>query len=94
MDNAIKNYKKAIELNPEDNETREAYIFLLINSDKYSEARTVLRESIELNPENPMYYLLRGYLHKLNFRLDEAAADKKIAIAKGIPPDYAAKFIP
>lgn len=94
IDNAIKNYKKAIELNPEDNETREAYIFLLINSDKYSEARIVLRESIELNPENPMYYLLRGYLHKLNFRLDEAAADKKIAIAKGIPPDYAAKFIP
>lgn len=91
---AIENYKKALELRPEDEEAREAYIFVLIKTNEYSQARTEIRKALDLNPENPMFYLLRGYLHRLNFRLDEAQADKKIAISKGIDPQYATSFIP
>ncbi|MCH5235012.1 MAG: tetratricopeptide repeat protein [Muribaculaceae bacterium] len=93
-DKALENYKEALALKPEDDEAREAYIFLLINSDKYSEARTAIKTALDLNPENPMFYLLRGYLHKLNYRNDEAQADKKIAISKGLDPSYASQFIP
>lgn len=88
------NYNKAILLNPNDEETREAYIFLLIKSDEYTLARSQIREALNINPENPMYYLLRGYLHRLNYRMEEALADKKIAISKGIDSNYASSFIP
>lgn len=93
-DRAKKLYKEAIDLSPEDEETREAYVMLLINTNEYSEARSIIRKGIEINPENPMFYLLRGYLHRLNYRLAEAQADKKTAINKGIDPAYASTFIP
>ena len=91
---AIKNYKKALELNPDDEDAIAAYIFLLIKTEDYIAARSEIREALNKNPENPMYYLLRGYLHRLNFRPDEALADKKTAIAKGLSPDYVSSFIP
>lgn len=92
--NASENYRKAIINNPNDNESREAYIFLLIRNEHYSEARSEIRDALKMNSENPMFYLLRGYLHRLNYRLDEAQADKKIAISKGIDPQYISTFIP
>ena len=93
-DEAIKNYKKALDLNPDDEDAIAAYIFLLIKTEDYPAARSEIREALNKNPENPMYYLLRGYLHRLNFRPDEALADKKTAISKGLSPDYVSSFIP
>lgn len=90
---AVDLYRKALEISPEDEETKEAYIFLLINMEDYSKARSELRKAIEENPENPVWYVLRGYLHKLNFRPTEAEADRKTAIAKGADPQFVAKFI-
>lgn len=87
-------YFSALERNPEDDETRQAYIFLLISSEDYSGARNQIRDGLALNPENPVFYLLRGYLHRLNFRNEEAIADKKIALSKGIDPVLADQFIP
>ena len=91
---AMNNYKIVIDKNPEDEEAREAYIFLLIKTDNYTDARSQIRKGIELNPENPMFYLLRGYLHRLNYRMDEAQADKKIALDKGLDIQYVNSFIP
>lgn len=91
---AKQNYEKALDLNPKDEDTFEAYIFLLIMLEDYTAARTKIREALNVNPENPNFYLLRGYLHRLNYRMDEARADKKIAINKGIAPEYASRFIP
>lgn len=91
---ALEYYKTALAIKPEDEEAREAYIFLLVKTDEYSLARSELRQAIEKNPENPMFYLLRGYLHRLNFRMDEAQADKKLAISKGLDPKYVSSFIP
>lgn len=87
-------YREALRLDPQDDITREAFIMALINTNDYTGARTEIREALKINPENPMFYLLRGYLHRLNFRLDEAQADKKLAISKGIDPKYASSFIP
>ena len=91
---AKENYIEAINLNENDEEAREAYIMVLIKENLYSDARAEIKKALTQNPENPMYYLLRGYLHRLNFRREEALADKKLAISKGIDPDYAASFIP
>lgn len=91
---AKKHYYMALNLNPNDEEAREAYIFLLIRTEDFSEARKEIKSALAINPENPMFYLLRGYLHRLNYRLDEAQADKKIAVSKGLDPKYVAKFIP
>lgn len=93
-DLAKDHYLKALSLNPDDEETREAFIFLLIKSNDYSQARSIIRESIGKFPDNPMFYLLRGYLHRLNYRTHEAQADKKLAISKGIDSEYASYFIP
>lgn len=92
--NARQYYTEALELNNNDEEARQAYIFLLIKTDNFSEARSEIRKALAINPENPMFYLLRGYLHRLNYRLDEALADKKLAIGKGLDPKYVENFIP
>lgn len=94
FEEAKKNYIIALQKSPADEESREAYIMLLIKSNDYAEARKKIKEGLEVNPENPVFYLLRGYLHRLNFRNDEAQADKKMAIAKGLDPKYVNNFIP
>ena len=62
--------------------------------DKYSDASADIREGIDRYPENPFFYIWRGYLHRLNYRQDEAEADKKIAIAKGADPQFVKFYIP
>ena len=94
LEAAKKSYLQALDLNPDDEDTREAFIFLLITSEEYARARMEIKEALNKNPDNPMYYLLRGYLHRLNYLTDEATADKKIALSKGISPDVANSFIP
>lgn len=94
VEEASQLYEKALSLKPDDEEATEAYIFVLIKSGDYTKARSEIRKSIDKNPENPMYYLLRGYLHRLNYRLEEARADKKMAISKGLDPQYVNSFIP
>lgn len=91
---ALENYQRALSLNENDEESREALIMLLIKLNDYSSARAQIRQGLDLNPENPMYYLLRGYLHRLNFRNDEALADKKIALSKGLSPSIVSSFLP
>ena len=93
--NDAKNYyKMALTLNHLDDETRESYIMLLIKTDDYTKARAEIKEALFINSEYPMFYLLRGYLHRLNYRMEEALADKKIAISKGIDKTLANSYIP
>lgn len=91
---AIELYKKALGLKPENDEDREALILAYIKNNDYTSARTEIHNGLKINPENPMFYLLRGYLHRLNYRMDEAAADKKLAIRKGLDPKYVSQYIP
>lgn len=91
---ALKLYDQSLKLDPEDQEVLISKIYLMIDTRKYSEARSDLREAINKFPEEPMFYLLRGYLHRLNYRNEEAQADKKTAIDKGLDPSYVNQFIP
>lgn len=94
FDQALIEYNKALSIFPEDIETSSSKIFLLIEMKNFSEARSEINKNLSRHPEEPIFYLLRGYLHRLNYRLDEAEADRKIAIDKGIDPEYIENFIP
>lgn len=90
---AIKYYDEAIKMcdNPE---TRSARILLKINTEKYSDAFIDLSESITKYPEYSDFYVWRGFLHRLNYRNEEAWADKKNALNKGADPQFVEQFIP
>ena len=94
FENAISEYNRALEIDSEDVETLCSKIFLLIETENYQEARKEISQALAKYPDNPLFYLQRGYLHKLNFRLNEAEADRKIAIEKGLDSHYVDKFIP
>lgn len=90
---ALKYYDESIKL--EDNpDTRFSRILLKINMEKYSEAAEDISESISLFPLEGQLYLIRGYLHKLNYRNEEAAIDKKIALEKGADKQLVDQFLP
>lgn len=90
---AIKYYDESIEME-DDEETRSARILLKINLEKYSDASADIAASIAKYPENPYFYLWRGYLHRRNYRYPEAEADKKIALSKGADPQMVEELIP
>lgn len=92
-DEALEYYDKAVDY--DDNpETRFSHIILKINLEKYSEAGEDIRKAIEKYPEVPDFYLARGYLHRLNYRNQEAEIDKKIALDKGADPQLVEQFLP
>ena len=92
-DDAIKYYDEALKM--EDNpETRSARILIKINTERFSDASADIAESIKKYPDYSDFYVWRGYLHRLNYRNEEAQADKKNAIAKGADPQFVDQFIP
>ncbi len=93
FDEAIALYDKALET--EDlPDIRFSRILLKINLQKFNEASEDIAESIAHYPHNGELYLLRGYLHKLRFRNEDAAIDKKIALDKGVDKQMVEKFLP
>lgn len=92
-EDAIKYYDEAITIN-DDPDIRSARILLKIKMEKYSEASKDIRESLEKHPQYPLFFVWRGYLHRLNYRYEEADADKKSAISKGVDPEFVEQFIP
>lgn len=92
-EDALKYYDEALRLS-DDPETRSWRILLKISMENYSDAAKDIRESIDKYPENPLFYLWRGYLHRLNYRQEEALADKKTALAKGADKQFVELYIP
>lgn len=92
-DEALRLYDKAIEI-ADDPDIRFSRILLKINMDRYSDASEDISQSLERFPQVGELYLLRGYLHKLNFRNEEAALDKKIALDKGADKQTVEQFLP
>lgn len=93
FEEALKYYNEALILE-EDPEIRFSRILLKINMDKYSEASADIKEAISRYPDYGEFYLLRGYLKKLNFRYDEANVDKKIALDKGADKQLVEQLLP
>ncbi len=90
---ALKLYDEAIKIN-DDPDVRFSRILLKINMEKFIDASEDISESIAAFPNEGELYLLRGYLHKLNYRYEEATIDKKIALDKGADKQLVERFIP
>lgn len=90
---ALRYYDEALSIK-EDPEIHSARILLKIGMEKFSDASAEIRKCIDKYPEDPYFYLLRGYLHRLNYRIEEAKADKKIALDKGADPQTVEHFLP
>lgn len=90
---AIKYFDEALKIK-DNTETRSLRILTKIKNEKYSEAAVDINESLSMYPDYADYYIWRGYLHRLNYRNEEAIADKKNAILKGADPQFVDQFIP
>ncbi|MDE7413224.1 MAG: tetratricopeptide repeat protein [Muribaculaceae bacterium] len=92
-DKAIEMFSKTIEIEPEE----EAYlrlISLLADEGKLMEASDRLREAMKQFPRNGNMFLLRAYLHKLNFQNDEAEIALKLANEYHADPHLFEIFFP
>ncbi|MCM1367146.1 MAG: tetratricopeptide repeat protein [Prevotella sp.] len=67
---------------------------MLILDENYDTARDKILDGIQSFPEAGMLYLLRGYIHNKKYRHSEAAADREIAIRKGVDKMIAEAWIP
>lgn len=92
-DDAVRYYDESIAI-MDDPDIRFSRILLKINHGKYNEASEDITESLQKYPREGDLYLLRGYLHKLRFRYQEAEIDKKIALDKGSDKQLVDKFFP
>jgi tetratricopeptide (TPR) repeat protein len=60
---AIKQYQKALDLDPNNVEILEKIVFAKSNTGQYSSAIDNLNTLIELKPQSSKYYFFRGFFH-------------------------------
>lgn len=86
-------YRKACETE----DSPENFIGLvtsLTDAQQLEEAETCVNLAIQKYPREAELYLLRGVLHNLHYRSNEAELDRKTAITLGLPREIAEKAIP
>ncbi|MBN2035748.1 MAG: tetratricopeptide repeat protein [Chitinispirillaceae bacterium] len=85
---AIENFKKALELKPDDAGFRNNLGQALQQERGWTndEAVAQFQKAIELNPDNPVSYCNLGNVHSKNGRIDEAIGCYRTALK--IEPDY------
>lgn len=87
-DEAEREFKHIIKLNPKDNEARFYLSVTLIKTKNYKEAEELLRKLIKENPDVPIYMNNLGYILSVKDRTDEALEFIKQALkmkSSGIP---------
>ncbi len=87
---AAHNFRKAIELNPDNIEARVALGTALIGCERFDEAELELRKALERDPKNKDAYWLLGTIREKTGRDDEAMAIYREAIRK--VPDNARAY--
>ena len=92
FEKAIEYYKQGLEIK-DDPDILSSLILLMIKKDNYNEASQLIREGIKKNPQYADFYVWRGYLNVLNYRYEEARADKKLAEAYGADPVLIESYI-
>ncbi|MDE6408789.1 MAG: tetratricopeptide repeat protein, partial [Muribaculaceae bacterium] len=75
---AVKLYNSSLALSPDEN-IYFYKVLLLADHGKLPEASESLREAMKTYPRNGNLFLLRAYIHKLNFQNDEAEIALKLA---------------
>lgn len=74
----------------------EYYVGLIssqIAAGKLTEASASLAAALEAFPEDPELYYCRAWLHKQQYRIDEAKSDLRKAVDLGLPPQKARRLL-
>ncbi|MBR3979968.1 MAG: tetratricopeptide repeat protein [Bacteroidales bacterium] len=74
-ENAIKNFNKAVELNPEDADAYNNRAYILLNIGNVSDAMRDVNIAIEKNGSQHSYYETRGEIYMAMGKYEEALAD-------------------
>lgn len=93
FEDALRLYDEAVAAN-DTPEARLSRILLTVNMDRFTEASELIRKGLEKWPNEPNFFVMRGYLHRRCHRNSEAEIDKKIALDKGADPQFVDQFIP
>ncbi|MDE6294898.1 MAG: tetratricopeptide repeat protein [Muribaculaceae bacterium] len=93
---AVKHYRTAAEITQDAESQADIQVCLaraLIENDQLNEADNVVREGITRFPRNGMLYLMRAWLHKLRYQLEDEKIDKKMAAEYGVEPQIIELFL-
>lgn len=90
---SLRLYSEALRLE-DDPDTRFMRILLEINMNRYSDASGDISDAVKAFPENGDFHLLRGLLHRLQYRYEEAKIEKKIALDKGSDRQLVEEILP
>lgn len=83
-DKAIKTLEEGLSANPYNTMLNNDYINLLLDTEKYTEAKQVLEGTLKVETRSKLLYYLFGYLHQKNANMGtaELAYNKSLAIDK------------
>lgn len=84
---AILHYKKALLINKNDNEARTSLISIYTKSKQYDDISMLLKEAVELSPDDPVNHYKLGLIYDFKKEYDNAVASYKKAIE--LKPDNA-----
>lgn len=87
---AEKDYRKAIELNPNMTEALDGLSGILVEKGKTDEAMQYIDKSLKINPENPNTYRTRGFA---NMKDNPSQAQKDFAQALAYNPEDAVSYL-
>lgn len=69
---SLKTIEEGLNLNPYNNLLSNDYINMLLDNEKYTEARQVIENTLKVNTKSKLLYYLYGYLHQKNINLGTA----------------------
>jgi tetratricopeptide (TPR) repeat protein len=83
-DRTIKTLEEGLSLNPYNTILNNDYINILLDTEKYTEARQVLEGTLKVETRSKLLYYLYGYLHQKNANMGtaELAFNKSLSIDK------------
>ncbi|MGH9395344.1 MAG: tetratricopeptide repeat protein [Terriglobia bacterium] len=85
LDKAIKNYKEALSIDPENIDVRRQYADALMRNGKLDLARSQFQQVLKVNPQDGLTHLRLAQLNQAEGHFDVAA--KEIAQARAVLPD-------
>lgn len=79
---ALKTIQEGLKLNPYNNLLNNDYINMLLDNEKYTEARDVIENTLKVETRSKLLYYLYGYLHQKNTNMStaELAYNKSLSI--------------
>lgn len=79
---AFKTIEEGLKLNPNNDLLNNDYINMLLDNERYADARAVIENTLKVNTRSKLLYYLYGYLHQKNANMStaELAYNKSLSV--------------